>query len=442
MKISNKNWIKPSNHNENELTTGELKIIVDQKNLTQNINIWSKKVEDSIIASSIPLANWFLHSWWRLLYEPIPTTNTRQSINVEWRMAHEIGAANHGYVWPKIAFVSDLKHIAISAHSYREENQSVQYINGLTTPYLISLETFQQNISSFIEETINRIDSQKVSSTSIHELWEIIQEETASPELKSLRKIEAMMGFDPEEADEKLIKIALEKQAIIGKTSFDEIIPSYGNFSNKKLEDIDNFFKARGILGTPQISLKQRSTDSIPWRRAKEDVSKLREQIGNYNNPLGMDKLLDIIGIAQSDEKIWGQEIISKQISIGRPKSNENSFQFIPRKIHHHGKRFEIARLLGDYLGYSNGDWLVNSDTHTDRQKYQRAFAAELLCPVNGLLEWMDNDFSDDVIEAAAEHYDVSPRIVESVLANNGIIEIDNNDALGYSFSHYEVGAS
>jgi len=45
------------------------------------------------------------------------------------------------------------------------------------------------------------------------------------------------------------------------------------------------------------------------------------------------------------------------------------------------------SRLMGDYLLYGNHgtSWLASTDLRTSRQKYQRAFAAEFLCPFRSL---------------------------------------------------------
>ncbi len=58
----------------------------------------------------------------------------------------------------------------------------------------------------------------------------------------------------------------------------------------------------------------------------------------------------------------------------------------------------------------------------TSRQKYQRAFAAEFLCPLSSLQAYLENDYSESAIEDAAEYFKVSSQTVESILENNGLI--------------------
>ena len=88
------------------------------------------------------------------------------------------------------------------------------------------------------------------------------------------------------------------------------------------------------------------------------------------------------------------------------------------------GRRFEAARLLADCLLVGTDDRLrPATGAATYRQKMQRAFAAELLCPVGSLLDVLADDFSDDARVGAAERFGVSPLAVMAVLANNGFAD-------------------
>ncbi len=57
-----------------------------------------------------------------------------------------------------------------------------------------------------------------------------------------------------------------------------------------------------------------------------------------------------------------------------------------------------------------------------NRQKLQRAFAGEFLCPFAKLSEVLDGDFSDDAIQDAARDFNVSVLTVQTLLANHGLI--------------------
>ena len=57
----------------------------------------------------------------------------------------------------------------------------------------------------------------------------------------------------------------------------------------------------------------------------------------------------------------------------------------------------------------------------TERQKIQRAFAAEFLCPAEGALEQLSGDYSEPAVEQVAERFGVSPEIVANLIANREV---------------------
>ena len=61
------------------------------------------------------------------------------------------------------------------------------------------------------------------------------------------------------------------------------------------------------------------------------------------------------------------------------PDADQPSAQLVLRQSGSRGRRFELARLLGDRLLDREIGLRLASSNSTWRQKYQRAFAAELL---------------------------------------------------------------
>jgi Zn-dependent peptidase ImmA (M78 family) len=88
------------------------------------------------------------------------------------------------------------------------------------------------------------------------------------------------------------------------------------------------------------------------------------------------------------------------------------------------GRRFELARLLGDGVAAPNDNKLkAATRAYTYRQKMQRSFAAELLSPFEAVTDMLHRDFSDESLESAARHFAVSERAVRTLLVNHGCLD-------------------
>ena len=75
-------------------------------------------------------------------------------------------------------------------------------------------------------------------------------------------------------------------------------------------------------------------------------------------------------------------------------------------------RRFGLARLMADHIASAAEDALLPATRlKTERQKFQRAFAQEFLCPFDALNEHLgypDAEMVDEfAIHDAAEHFDV-----------------------------------
>ena len=420
-------------------TSAMFTLRVGTVNLTRNEDIWSKSIRDSVLVSMYPLAMWLASSWWRLNWEPLPAHGVKPDI--DWRMAHELGAANHGYVWPQVAFASDTEVMQIWAAPSRSiREQSVKYINGLDTPISVTLLEYQRTVDDFINVVLERLDAISCKNTDLSNLWQIIQEDRADPQKEKYRRREAEMGYDPDVGPEQLINHALSLEMRVGPNSLSELIPVYGTQSHKgSLSAVDEIADASGLTGAPQDPRssppKTLPAGAPPWKRAVAAADDVRKALNNQAGLIDDKVLYDLLGLDASTIESWSPEKLSS-VAVAIPQSNDH-YTFIPRKRHPIGKRFELARFLGDYIltKQSKDQWLTSTDLSTSRQKFQRAFAAEFLCPIDALVDFLSGDYSESAIEEAAQHFQVSPTTVDSLLANNGYVHPIISGSLPYSLS-------
>lgn len=115
-------------------------------------------------------------------------------------------------------------------------------------------------------------------------------------------------------------------------------------------------------------------------------------------------------------------------------KPTERGSRLVLRSHWNTGRRFELARLLGDRLLADPGDRLFPATkAYTYRQKLQRAFAAELLSPHESVAAMLDGDASAESQQEVASYFQVSDGTIRTLLVNNGIL--DRNDLDGEQFA-------
>jgi hypothetical protein len=143
--------------------------------------------------------------------------------------------------------------------------------------------------------------------------------------------------------------------------------------------------------------------------------------LGLSNEPIPTDLLCDLFGLkTQVFESILPTK--RQPIAVGVPGPTGQIALHL-RKFYPSARRFELARFIGDALitGSRSELWYVSSDIPTVRQKIQRAFAAEFLCPAEGALEQLRGDYSEPAVEQVAERFGVSTEIVANLIANQEV---------------------
>lgn len=191
------------------------------RTLTRNDNVWPKSVEDVARVSAYPLALWFAASWWRLVAEPRPY---HHQPSTAWRMAHGMSAAGHGYLWPPVTFESDGDRILVSTSPSNPLSPGpIRYFEDFRCA--VPVGDFENEVSDFVETVLARLGSVGAPAQNLSTLWGELAEERRDLETTRLRRIEARLGYAPDEADESLIHEVESVQHRTGPIAAEEIAP-------------------------------------------------------------------------------------------------------------------------------------------------------------------------------------------------------------------------
>ena len=414
-------------------TSALVDIHVDGINLTRNQDVWAQTVRDNVFVSAYPLAMWLASSWWRLNFELLPV----RAPDCNWRMAHELGAANHGFVWPRIIFIPDGQAVYVWAATSSTESQSIRYLQGLEVPRVITLNGFRHGIEDFIREVLARLDARGAPGSNLSHLWSIVQQDCADPESSRRRKLEAQLGFDPEQCPDQTLDAALRWESEVGEPALSELAPALaGSGACPDLSLIEQFVSVQGIVGAPVFAHGDidRLEQGAPWERAIHDARALRRQFGNVSDPVSDRHLQELLGVASKTQIMqWSAPAGRSPVAVAMPMKGRQ-LKFVPRRHSPAGRRFELARFLGEHLLCASRDahWLVSTDLSTFHQKYQRAFAAEFLCPIDSLTSFLSGDFSSYAIEEAAAEFMVGEQTVVGLLLGHGYIHAECHGGMPY----------
>jgi hypothetical protein len=367
-----------------------------------------QSIREAPYLSAYHFAEWLAWNWWRLRWEPRKTSP-------EWELSHAMASIGSGYVWPNIHIVSDGKNLTLICKPTSERIRTpYRYINDSVS--VIPAPEFESEVDLFIEAVLQRLLTYQIADSNLKEVWQAVVRERQDPALSRQRKLEALLGEDPGEMNEALLQDFLDNADAIGQAALEEIAANRN--PGQAVPDIASLLELGHSQGTPN-HLQHRITldDSLPRDMdAAWELGALAAQLVRKQESIAPEKsitnsrLADMYGAPSDIAKGPAQPMPRLDLSFALSESDQHG-RIVLRSNWESGRRFELARLLGDYLTYDTKDPMrpaTRSDTY--RQKVQRAFAAELLSPFHAVVAMLDGDYSMENQQDVAHHFGAPPQ--------------------------------
>jgi hypothetical protein len=419
-------WLPPfQGTDEIGRTSATIQIRFGAENATRFEDVWSESVQEGTRASAYPLAVWLASSWWRLRWEPLPArirlTQDQVPANTNWRMSHELPAAGYGFIWPQLVFASDGESIRVSCRrSPALSNEPVHYLSEFEVA--VPAREFETGIDNFMDLVLRRLD--KLGETELHVLWRDVLAERADRQQSTARKIEARLGYDADEASLDLLERFLNLVTEAGADTTDEIAPvCAGTDPLGVLQNVISLASRPGIQGRISIPTHAGVPNGAlppPWQRARQFATDVRSSLGLGADPLNDKTLSELLQISADDLSAKPSAHAPMGLAV---RTGNQDLKLLFHKRNRPARRFEAARFIADYISAERSDrWLPITDSGTARQKLQRAFAAEFLCPIDSLRSHLGDDFLPEAFEDAAEYFGISEMAIKSHLANHHLI--------------------
>ena len=423
------NWAALEQGSPEEMACfGDLGIRHEDTWLTEGFDHFIGEVRQTHYLSAYHLAEWLAWNWWRLMWEP-------RADSTDWLMAHQMTAAGGGYVWPNITVFSDGERVAlITKPTQFSANEPITYTTNWYS--FILANDFKESVDSFMDFVVQRLKDSNLNNTDLVRMWLDVCEERSNKADTQWRKFEAILGYDPDEADPEAIRQLIADSDILGQSAMLEVAGHKQKpqviLTADELRDVAH--KGHEIRQSDSILLrdveKMPQYGQVAAHECGSGIAKLlRDQEGMGPRPISNIKLSEMVG---GSTKIIDDQPEDVPLAFELGDESGNTARVVMRRKWEVGRRFDLARLLGDRLINKFDDRLLPATkAYTYRQKLQRSFAAELLCPLEGIREFVgtsgieklsDREYLSEIIPDLADHFSVSDWTVETILVNHGWI--------------------
>ncbi len=394
--------------------------------LTEGLDSLANSVRKAPRLSAYLLAEWMVWNWWRLRWEPRSTTAR------EWSFSHRMTTIGGGYIWPNITIFSDGERIALISKPTEERPQTpFRYIAD--TAIVLLASEFESGTTAFVELVLERLNSEKIENTNLQTICVEVLTERRNPKLARERKLEALLGQEPGEADPEALKQLISDSDALGSEAVDEIAADHAQGTTiTSAQELRSIAAVKGYDTSPRDIVRLGRGSGLPrlgevaaWRLGAAAAKALREQERLDGQTVSDRKLAELAGTridALTNRDSGGK------ISFALDE-NPMRGRVVLRSKWDTGRRFELARILGDRIARQQSSRLFPATrAYTYRQKMQRSFAAELLSPFDAVDEMLNGDYSLENQQEVAGHFNVSPMTIGTLLMNHKRIEREGFD--------------
>lgn len=400
------------------------------QSLTEGFDYFLNTYRRGPLVSGYHAAEWLAWNWWRLRWEP-------RSAAPDWHIAHRMTAIGEGYVWPILEVWSDgVRTTLISHPSAQPDAKPFRYVGA--RPTIVPSTLFEAAVDEFLPRVIGRLRDEGVAETNLDRLWRDVLAERVDPDVAKRRRLEALMGRDPDAVTDDAVEDLLADVGRLGEGAIDEVAAEK---ARPKQIDLDALsargfeaaaeafgFKAstRDVLTLqPEVRLP-RPIDGPAWKLGSEAAGAVRQQERLKDEAISDRKLAEMSGtkLTALTAKKRGEAGLSFALD---DRNGRGSRIVLPGHLKTN-RRFALARLLGDRLMNRSGALHPATHAYTYRQKAQRSFAAELLAPFEVVDDMMGGDSSEERQQIVADHFSVSPMVINTLLKNHGRLERDSPD--------------
>jgi len=394
--------------------------------LTEAVDGFVNRIRQAPLLSAYHLAEWVAWNWWRLRWEP-------RSNAPEWPCAHRLTTIGHGYVWPNITIFSDGERTALVAKPTQASPATVfRYIGDLAG--IVPSNVFQDAVDRFLGQVLGKLQAERITDTNLHRIYADLIEERQDRGTARRRKLEALLGKDPDEADPVMLERMIADAGSLGEQALEELAAAHAGGGSLLTADIlEDIAANSGFAASPRSAVRLSPGTSLPsrdevpaWLMGAKAAQALREQQNLGRQPIRDALLAELAGV---EEKALATDRGTGQISFALDR-NQTESRVVLRSRWPTGRRFHLARLLADrLLTPQRGRLHAATRAYTYRQKMQRSFAAELLSPFNAVDDILAGDYSAEAAQDVAEHFEVSERTILTLLVNHGRLDREELEA-------------
>ena len=397
-------------------TMAALSIDADGAAVTSVLDRLNRTYRDHVVVPLLSVAEWLVGNWWHLFHE----IENRGEQKAGFEARHDLSFAGDGFVLPSLTMApaSDLIHLRW--RRYRPAYARIEFVDeGETT---VEREDLETQFRDLIDAVLERLRGNGLTLETLDQEWSALN--ALAHDEREFSRAAALLGVDPFDVSDSLadaivmfwerIEPSIRDDALAAASV--DSLSRVSDWLSQALADLEDAEGGKGWADVRQAL--PRPSAAEPWSRGYDLARSVRHRIG-----LGGDSRFDFAPNGSLALHLEERPSPSARIQ-GVVAGDTPACVLTPRGGS--GRRFLLARALGDYLGrFEQPGPAILSSLATERQAQSRAFAAELLAPAESLRRKLKGRLAEpEQMDELGLEYGVSTEVIRRQIENHGLATV------------------
>ncbi|MGE4557185.1 MAG: ImmA/IrrE family metallo-endopeptidase [Desulfovibrionaceae bacterium] len=432
-------WESPQGARGPELraTWARLRIAADGEVITRVEDLAARSVRDSIYGPLYPIAEWIATNWWSLLNE---VDSPSREFTAGYHQRHNLSAASEGFALPYLSIKPDGSRASLQWRSRLLSTKRVHFL--AEGGAVIGIHELEDCFRELLTAVTTRLRDEGVENTFLAEEWQAIG--SADVEERNFCQAMGRLGLDPYSEEQGIAQTVIHLASGLPASVVDEFFTTADPFRlNSQGGQLEHFFNESNKLDLDIDVLRNLKTkmtlvsspfqQAAPWNQGYALARELRSLLNGSSQP-SISTVNDLGSQLGVEQGLWEQAISTTNgmgeflnAAVGPTRNESPYFAIAPSRVES-GRVFLLCRALCEYLTTSESAASIVTDTYSERQKRNRAFAAEFLAPAEQLQKSISRDFvTETEIMALAADFGTSDHVIRHQIENHHLAKVSGN---------------
>jgi hypothetical protein len=377
-----RSWLPRPGKSEADATLAQLHVQIGDQCVSDFID--SRDQKHSLEIPAYYLAEWISENWWSILWEPKKSEDA--NIDATFARRHSLLTAQHGFALPNVQILSLGKSVEVSAIARTSELAKVRFFNRASVTS--DRKDVEKVLREFVEGVVARLQEVHITDSFLQAAWALVSSTDEDEAL--FCRLAGALGISPYEIEDSLADLFERLESSLGPDLLLDLcqvatLDDFPDMARVTEQAVSLTKEASASTLSPLAAFTMPTEDiNAPAHRYGVRIANyLRRQLGiKDTDPRGASKIFEELHVDPKKRVFQKHTDFNEAAVTGAVVRRDKEMKIALLQETETKRRFSAARAIFSAWSADDNESRLLTSAVTRDQQSNRAFAAELTCPL------------------------------------------------------------